>query len=152
VVQEPSSPADIAFTRQRIAVFIDGCFWHSCPDHLHLPKANADYWVAKLARTVERDAEVSALLRDLGWTVLRFWEHQPPEEAAAAIIDAVQARREGVITRVRVEIRWGESAGWKGVLGRASHERSASHDRDRCDPRARHPGRGRRRSLLLGLG
>jgi DNA mismatch endonuclease (patch repair protein) len=101
VVPESRTRADIAFTRQRIAVFIDGCFWHSCPDHLHLPKANADYWVAKLARNVERDAEVSALLRDLGWTVLRFWEHQPPEEAVAAIIDAVQARREGVITRVR---------------------------------------------------
>ncbi|MFT2751087.1 very short patch repair endonuclease [Clavibacter sp. Sh2088] len=101
VVPESRSRADIAFTRQRIAVFIDGCFWHSCPAHLHLPKANADYWVAKLARNVERDAEVTALLRDLGWTVLRFWEHQPPEEAAAAIIGAVQARREGVVTRVR---------------------------------------------------
>jgi DNA mismatch endonuclease (patch repair protein) len=100
VVPESRTRADIAFMRQRIAVFIDGCFWHSCPDHLHVPKANADYWVAKLARNVERDAEVSALLRDLRWTVLRFWEHQPPEEAAAAIIDAVQARREGVITRV----------------------------------------------------
>jgi DNA mismatch endonuclease (patch repair protein) len=90
VVQKSRSRADIAFTRQRIAVFIDGCFWHSCPEHLHLPKANADYWVVKLARNVERDAEVTALLRDLGWTVLRFWEHVPAEEAAAEIIAAVK--------------------------------------------------------------
>ncbi|WP_220132806.1 very short patch repair endonuclease [Clavibacter nebraskensis] len=70
-MKESRSRADIAFTRQRIAVFINGCFWHSCPDHLHRPKANADYWVEKLARNVGRDAEVTALLRDLGWTMLR---------------------------------------------------------------------------------
>jgi DNA mismatch endonuclease (patch repair protein) len=93
VVQESRTRADIAFTRQRIAVFIDGCFWHSCPDHLHLPKANADYWVAKLARNVERDAEVTALLRDLGWTVLRFWEHVPAVVAAEEIDAAVERRR-----------------------------------------------------------
>ncbi|MFS4505816.1 very short patch repair endonuclease [Clavibacter sp. Sh2141] len=95
VVQESRTRADVAFTRQRVAVFIDGCFWHSCPDHLHLPKANADYWVAKLARNVERDAEVTALLRSLGWTVLRFWEHVPAEEAVTEIIAAVQLRRGG---------------------------------------------------------
>jgi DNA mismatch endonuclease (patch repair protein) len=95
VVQESRTRADIAFTRQRIAVFIDGCFWHSCPDHLHLPKANADYWVAKLARNVERDAEVTLLLRSLGWTVLRFWEHVPAEDAVAEIIAAVELRRRG---------------------------------------------------------
>jgi DNA mismatch endonuclease (patch repair protein) len=93
VVQESRTRADLAFTRQRIAVFIDGCFWHSCPDHLHLPKANADYWVAKLARNVERDAEVTALLRDLGWTVLRFWEHVPAVVAAEEIDAAVERRR-----------------------------------------------------------
>ncbi|RIJ52282.1 very short patch repair endonuclease [Clavibacter lycopersici] len=93
VVKETRSRADIAFTRQRIVVFIDGCFWHSCPDHLHLPKANADYWVAKLARNVERDAEVTALLRDLGWTVLRFWEHVPAEMAVEEIVVAVERAR-----------------------------------------------------------
>jgi DNA mismatch endonuclease (patch repair protein) len=93
VVPESRSRADIAFTRQRIAVFIDGCFWHSCPEHLHLPKANADYWIPKLARNVERDAEVTALLRDLGWTVLRFWEHVPAATAASEIVDAVMSAR-----------------------------------------------------------
>ncbi|WP_435079272.1 very short patch repair endonuclease [Clavibacter michiganensis] len=86
VAMESRSRADIAFTRQRIAVFIDGCFWHGCPDHLHLPKSNADYWGPKLARNVERDGEVTALLTGLGWTVLRFWEHEPADAVAEAII------------------------------------------------------------------
>ncbi|CAN02026.1 very short patch repair endonuclease [Clavibacter michiganensis] len=94
VVRETRSRADIAFTRQRIAVFIDGCFWHSCPEHLHLPKANADYWIPKLARNVERDAEVAAVLRGLGWTVLRFWEHVPAQDTADRIIVAVERARE----------------------------------------------------------
>ena len=89
VVVESRSRADIAFTRQRIAVFIDGCFWHGCPDHLHVPKANAEYWVPKLARNAERDAEVTAVLTSLGWTVLRFWEHEDPEEAADEIAAVV---------------------------------------------------------------
>ncbi|MDA3806209.1 very short patch repair endonuclease [Clavibacter sp. CT19] len=98
VCRETRSRADIAFTRQRIAVFIDGCFWHSCPDHLHLPKANADYWIPKLARNVERDAEVSTVLRDLGWTVLRFWEREPAREVADRIIAAVEKARLSVST------------------------------------------------------
>jgi DNA mismatch endonuclease (patch repair protein) len=93
VVQESRSRADIAFTRQRIAVFIDGCFWHSFPEHLHLPKANADYWIPKLARNVERDAEVSEILRDLGWIVLRFWEHESPQETADRIMAEVDRVR-----------------------------------------------------------
>jgi len=98
VVQESRSRADIAFTRQRIAVFVDGCFWHSCPEHLHLPKANADYWIPKLARNVERDAEVSTVLRDLGWTVLRFWEHEPARDVADRIIAAVEKARSSAST------------------------------------------------------
>jgi DNA mismatch endonuclease (patch repair protein) len=93
LVRETRSRADIAFTRQRIAVFIDGCFWHGCPEHLHLPKANADYWTPKLARNVERDAEVTAILRGLGWTVLRFWEHEPAQATADRIIAAVERAR-----------------------------------------------------------
>jgi DNA mismatch endonuclease (patch repair protein) len=93
VVRETRSRADIAFTRQRIAIYIDGCFWHSCPEHLHLPKANADYWTPKLARNVERDAEVNAILRGLGWTVLRFWEHEPAQGTADRIIAALERTR-----------------------------------------------------------
>jgi DNA mismatch endonuclease (patch repair protein) len=82
--------ADIVFTKRRTAIFIDGCFWHSCPIHATSPKANADYWLPKLARNVERDVEATTKLRVEGWTVLRFWEHQPPADIADAIEAAVR--------------------------------------------------------------
>jgi DNA mismatch endonuclease (patch repair protein) len=86
-VNHPRLPGrpDIAFTAARIAVFIDGCFWHSCPDHSVLPKNNRDWWRSKLERNVERDREKDALLEKLGWTVLHVWEHEEPLEAADAI-------------------------------------------------------------------
>jgi DNA mismatch endonuclease (patch repair protein) len=77
--------ADIVFTRARIAVFLDGCFWHGCPDHYTEPKSNVGYWRPKIARNRERDAETTRRLRDLGWTVLRYWEHEDAEEVAKAI-------------------------------------------------------------------
>jgi len=77
--------ADIVFTRRRIAVFIDGCFWHGCPLHGTSPRANAAYWGPKLARNMERDLETTAVLEAQGWLVLRFWEHEPPASVAAAV-------------------------------------------------------------------
>lgn len=77
--------ADIVFTRRRIAVFIDGCFWHGCPTHGTSPRINAEYWIPKLRRNKERDLDTTALLNAEGWTVLRFWEHEDPLEIAAAI-------------------------------------------------------------------
>ena len=74
---------DIAFTKQKIAVFIDGCFWHSCPDHVsrapRIGTSHADWWIAKLYRNVERDHRVDEALSQAGWTVVRFWEHEAPE-------------------------------------------------------------------------
>jgi DNA mismatch endonuclease (patch repair protein) len=84
-IREVRSRADVAFTRRKIAVFIDGCFWHVCPIHATQPKANADYWGPKLARNVERDAETTVTLRAAGWTVLRYWEREAPADVAAAI-------------------------------------------------------------------
>jgi DNA mismatch endonuclease (patch repair protein) len=81
--------ADIVFPSKRVAVFIDGCFWHGCPEHGRVPKANAAYWNAKLARNVERDARNTALLRGAGWTVLRHWEHEVAEEVALSIAEVV---------------------------------------------------------------
>lgn len=81
--------ADIVFTRRNLAVFIDGCFWHGCPQHASLPKSNVDYWLPKLARNVERDREADRDFRDAGWTVLRFWEHDDPEAVATAIASAL---------------------------------------------------------------
>lgn len=82
--------ADLVFTRSRIAVFIDGCFWHSCPAHGTRPKSNAEYWSPKLARNVQRDRETDAALEALGWQVLRFWEHEDPMLVACQIGDAVR--------------------------------------------------------------
>ncbi|WP_436980044.1 very short patch repair endonuclease [Streptomyces sp. enrichment culture] len=84
---------DIAFPGPRVAVFLDGCFWHGCPTHATSPRANADWWRAKLEKNVARDNETTAHLRASGWTVLRFWEHEPPEACAEAIADAVETAR-----------------------------------------------------------
>lgn len=85
--------ADIVFTRRRIAVFIDGCYWHGCPKHATLPKRNADYWLPKLERNVERDRETDAILQAAGWRVLRHWEHEDPAAVASAILNAVRGPR-----------------------------------------------------------
>lgn len=77
---------DIVFTRRRLAVFIDGCFWHRCPEHGTSPRANTHYWTPKLERNVARDQRVDQALRAAGWTVLRIWEHVGPAEAAALVI------------------------------------------------------------------
>ena len=84
--------ADIVFTRRKVAVFIDGCFWHGCPQHYKLPRTNSDYWDAKIAGNVARDRDTDRRLRDVGWTVLRFWEHIDPSAAASAISSTVDAQ------------------------------------------------------------
>lgn len=82
--------ADIVFTRRRLAVFIDGCFWHGCPDHGAVPQSNRDYWKPKLARNIARDVETTRMLESEGWRVLRIWEHVPPEEAVELIEEALR--------------------------------------------------------------
>lgn len=74
--------ADVAFTRLRLAVFIDGCFWHCCPEHGSTPKSTTSYWGPKLRANVQRDRRATAALQDHGWTVLRIWEHVPVGDAA----------------------------------------------------------------------
>ena len=85
---------DIVFTRQRLAVFIDGCFWHRCPEHGTSPRANIRYWAAKLERNVARDLRVNLALDAAGWTVLRIWEHVAPAKAATLIITSLDGGRE----------------------------------------------------------
>ncbi|MEM1452295.1 MAG: very short patch repair endonuclease [Planctomycetota bacterium] len=85
--------ADIVFVRERLAVFIDGCFWHSCPEHGTVPRANRSWWEAKLARNRERDADTIRRLGDSGWLGLRFWEHEDPSGVADQIEQAVRSRR-----------------------------------------------------------
>ena len=84
---------DIVFTRARVAVFVDGCFWHSCPQHGGLPGSNTAYWGPKLARNVERDRLYDEALRVAGWTVVRVWEHVPVGAAASLVEEAVSAGR-----------------------------------------------------------
>jgi DNA mismatch endonuclease (patch repair protein) len=77
--------ADIVFPRRRIAVFVDGCYWHGCPTHYVPPATNAAYWSAKVAGNRRRDAATTAALVGRGWTVIRIWEHEDADRAAAAI-------------------------------------------------------------------
>jgi len=84
--------ADIAFTRAKVAVFMDGCFWHGCPEHGVTPRTNTDFWVGKIARNRERDADTVRRLDEVGWVVLRFWEHEPVEECASDVAAAVADR------------------------------------------------------------
>jgi DNA mismatch endonuclease, patch repair protein len=83
---------DIVFRGARLAVFIDGCFWHCCPDHGTQPTHNVVYWESKLRRNVERDIKVGHALTKGGWVVLRIWEHVAPYEAVAMIVSALQDR------------------------------------------------------------
>lgn len=84
---------DIVFVGVRVAVFIDGCFWHRCPRHGTSPKSNQAYWQPKLDRNVMRDRRATEALRGDGWIVIRGWEHEPPAAVAARAASAVRRRR-----------------------------------------------------------
>ncbi|HEX5054170.1 MAG TPA: DNA mismatch endonuclease Vsr [Planctomycetota bacterium] len=84
--------ADLLFRSARVAVFVDGCFWHVCPRHASWPKANADWWRRKLKGNVERDRDTDRRLRREGWRVLRIWEHEDPVVAARKVLRAVRGR------------------------------------------------------------
>jgi DNA mismatch endonuclease, patch repair protein len=85
--------ADIVFARARVAVFVDGCFWHSCPEHGTWPGRNADWWRSKLERNRARDCDTDRRLHDAGWAVVRVWEHEQPEDAADRIEALIRERR-----------------------------------------------------------
>lgn len=85
--------ADLVFRPAKLAVFIDGCFWHSCPVHGTRPRANDEFWTRKLKRTAQRDSETTEALQAAGWLILRYWEHEDPTQVAERIQDAVVERR-----------------------------------------------------------
>ncbi|WP_328507095.1 very short patch repair endonuclease [Streptomyces sp. NBC_00391] len=89
----PRRTIDIIFGKAKIAIFMDGCFWHGCPEHATRPKANAEWWRTKLDKNVARDRETTDFLRSAGWTVLRFWEHESAEDVARRIAEAVASKR-----------------------------------------------------------
>ncbi|MFJ1585954.1 very short patch repair endonuclease [Streptomyces sp. NPDC088197] len=84
---------DIVFPGPKIAVFLDGCFWHGCPAHATRPKSNAEWWREKLDRNMERDLETTSQLSGEGWTVLRFWEHEDPLAVAEHVAEVVEKAR-----------------------------------------------------------
>ena len=85
--------ADIVFRRARVAVHVDGCYWHGCPEHGTTAKTNPGYWGPKIARNKERDAETDRLLAEDGWVSLRVWEHEEPARAAQRVVDVLRGRR-----------------------------------------------------------
>jgi DNA mismatch endonuclease (patch repair protein) len=88
--------ADMVFRPARVAVFVDGCYWHGCPEHYVPPKTNSGYWSNKVAGNVARDRDTDRRLSDAGWTVLRFWEHESPDACAlqiAAVVSKLRHKR-----------------------------------------------------------
>jgi DNA mismatch endonuclease (patch repair protein) len=85
--------ADLVFPRARVAVYIDGCFWHSCPEHGTSPKASGAWWRAKLEANRARDADTDRRLDEAGWMTLRVWEHENPVVAAHRVAEALALRR-----------------------------------------------------------
>lgn len=94
-VRDMRSRADLVFSRSRVAVFVDGCFWHRCPVHETAPKHNGVWWQAKLDANEGRDRRVDAQLTDAGWLPVRIWEHEDPIEAADSIEALVREWRSG---------------------------------------------------------
>lgn len=84
--------ADLVFPRARVAVFLDGCFWHGCPDHHTVAATNANYWSDKVTQNRVRDGDTDQRLNEAGWVSLRIWEHEDPHEAAVRVSEVVARR------------------------------------------------------------
>ncbi|MFJ6212445.1 very short patch repair endonuclease [Streptomyces sp. NPDC092296] len=87
--------ADVLFPKLKVAIFVDGCYWHGCPEHLRASSRNAEFWHTKIEGNRSRDAETDRLLREAGWTVVRVWEHEDPVEASTRISEIVRELRQG---------------------------------------------------------
>ena len=85
--------ADVVFGPSKVAVFVDGCFWHGCPEHATWPKRNGEFWRTKIEANRTRDANTDAVLAEAGWLAVRVWEHERPDVAAVRVHEAVTSRR-----------------------------------------------------------
>jgi DNA mismatch endonuclease (patch repair protein) len=94
--------ADIVFTRRQVAVFVDGCYWHGCPEHATWPKHNAEWWRDKLEANARRDRDTDQRLSQAGWQVIRVWEHEDPAAAADTVARTLVARAAGSTGRIDV--------------------------------------------------
>ena len=95
--------ADIVFRPAKVAIFVDGCFWHGCQEHRAAPKSNTKFWVDKIRGNVLRDIQTNEVLEANGWRVIRVWEHEDPLEAAAHIAEVVSERRAKGVARGRAK-------------------------------------------------
>ncbi len=91
----PRRTIDLAWKGRKIAVFVDGCFWHGCPQHCTMPKTNADFWSTKIALNIERDSETRGRLREHGWVVISCWEHEAVLESADKVQKALSIQADG---------------------------------------------------------
>ena len=115
---------DIVFSRVRLAVFVDGCFWHGCPVHGSMAKANREYWETKIAENQQRDRDTDVRLRSQGWTPLHIWEHQPVKDAAdlvqetySRLLGSISSESEvNAESRSLAEAEGAEQTGWKHRL------------------------------------
>jgi len=105
-VRTPHGRPDVVFPRYKVAIFIDGCFWHGCPDHYVRPRTRDEFWSPKLRENVDRDRRQTLLLEEGGWRVCRFWEHQIFE----ALAEVVACVREALLAG-----KWTPSASWRVV-------------------------------------
>jgi DNA mismatch endonuclease (patch repair protein) len=105
LASEKRRRADIVFPRARVAVFVDGCFWHGCPQHMTWPKANAGWWRAKIMANVARDRRTDERLREAGWTVVRVWEHEAVDAAADRVERVVRETPSRVSRGTRPALR-----------------------------------------------
>ncbi|MEV3934376.1 very short patch repair endonuclease [Glycomyces sp. NPDC049804] len=92
-IPEIRRTADMVFTKARIAVFLDGCFWHGCPEHHTVARTNAEYWAEKVRRNRQRDRETDEVLEQAGWIVVRSWEHEDPAASARRLVEIVKETR-----------------------------------------------------------
>lgn len=90
LLTKPRRVADIVFGRRKLVIFVDGCFWHGCPEHGTSPKSNADFWRDKIETNKRRDLDTNRRLTEAGWRVLRVWEHEDAQEAADRIMEALE--------------------------------------------------------------
>lgn len=91
LLTKPRRVADIVFASARVAIFVDGCFWHGCPEHASWPKSNAQFWREKIETNRARDADTDRRLQASGWRVVRVWSHESAGDAAERIEDIVRA-------------------------------------------------------------
>ncbi|NEE03048.1 very short patch repair endonuclease [Phytoactinopolyspora halotolerans] len=89
-LRDKRNSADIVFTKAKVAVFVDGCYWHGCPEHYWPAKTNVHYWAPKIAANKERDELFNEALAERGWTVVRAWEHEAPEDVAERVALALR--------------------------------------------------------------